>query len=126
MNSSQLLDRLIEFAALIIKLTASVKRNRAGMTLIDQMTRSGISSALNYGEASGAESPKDFIHKIQLVLKELRETWVALRITEIASLASDNEILNRSLEECNQLISIFTKSVKTSKSKIIPKRRAEL
>ena len=118
MNTKELEERLIQFAAMVIELTNSLKTNRAGITLNDQMSRSSISSALNYGEASGAESPKDFIHKLQVVLKELRETWMALRITEKSKLSSNPELLNKCLEECNQLISIFTKSVTTNKKKI--------
>ena len=83
------------------------------------MTRSGISSALNYGEAIGAESPRDFIHKMQVVLKELRETWVALRIADKSNLHSNSERYTYLLDENNQLISIFTKSITTNKTKII-------
>jgi four helix bundle protein len=82
MTTSELEDRLIEFASMIIELTNSLKKTRAGLTLNDQMSRSCISAALNYGETVGAESPKDFVHKHQVVLKELRETWMALRIAE--------------------------------------------
>ena len=82
MTTKELEDRLIDFAASIIELTDSLKRTRAGLTLNDQMSRSSISAALNYGESIGAESPKDFVHKLQVVLKELRETWMALRIAE--------------------------------------------
>jgi four helix bundle protein len=82
------------------------------------MTRSSISSALNYGEATGAESPKDFVHKMQVVLKELKETWVALRIVEKSKLHNNQELYISVLDECNQLISIFTKSVTTNKMKI--------
>ena len=83
------------------------------------MTRSGISSALNYGEATGAESAKNFVQKMQVVLKELRETWVALRIVEKSKLHSNQELYINALDECNQLISIFTKSVTTNKMKIL-------
>ena len=83
------------------------------------MTRSSILSALNYGEATGAESPKDFVHQMQVVLKELKETWVALRIVEKSKLNSNEELYISSLDECSQLISIFTKSVTTNKMKIL-------
>jgi four helix bundle protein len=118
MTSSELQERLICFAALIIEFTKYIKRDKAGLTLIDQMTRSSISSALNYGEATGAESPKDFVHKMQVVLKELKETWVALRIVEKSKLHNNQELYISVLDECNQLISIFTKSVATNKMKI--------
>jgi four helix bundle protein len=119
MTSAELQERLITFAASIIELCNQINNSRAGVTLIDQMNRSSISSALNYGEASGAESAKDFIHKMQVVLKELRETWVALRIVEKSKLHSNEILFDNVFDECNQLISIFTKSVTTNKSKLL-------
>ena len=118
MTAKELEERLIKFAAMVIELTDSLRKNRAGQTLTDQMSRSCISAALNYGEAAGAESPKDFVHKLQVVLKELRETLMALRITEKSKLSSNKELLNRCLVECNELISIFTKSVISNKKKM--------
>jgi len=118
MNTKELEERLIQFAAMVIELTGSLKRNRAGLTLNDQMSRSSISAALNYGEAGSAESPRDFVHKLQVVLKELRETWTALRITEKSGLSSNTALLTRCLDESNQLVSIFTKSVTSNKRKI--------
>jgi len=117
MTSSELENRLVSFAAMIIELTNSLKRNRAGITLVDQLSRSSISAALNYGEASGAESQKDFVHKLQVVLKELRETLMALRITEKSKLTANESLLGSCVDECNQLISIFTKSITTNKNK---------
>lgn len=118
MTTKELEERLIRFAAMVIELTNSLRRNRAGLTLNDQMSRSSISAALNYGEAASAESPKDFIHKLQVVLKELRETHMALRITAKSKLSSNTELLSRCLDECNQLISIFTKSITSNKKKL--------
>ena len=94
MTTKELEDRLIQFAAMIIELTDSLRKNRAGLALIDQMSRSSISAALNYGEAAGAESPKDFVHKLQVVLKELRETLMALRITQVSKLSSNPALLS--------------------------------
>ncbi len=118
MTTKELEERLIQFTAMVIELTNSLRRNKAGLTLNDQMSRSGISAALNYGEAAGAESPKDFVHKLQVVLKELRETWMALRITEKSKLTSNPELLKSCIKECNELISIFTKSVTSNKKKL--------
>ena len=118
MNTKELEERLIEFAAMIIELTDSLRRNRAGLTLNDQMSRSCISAALNYGETGGSESPKDFVHKLQVVLKELRETLMALRITEKSKLSTNKELLHKCLKESNELIGIFTKSVITNKGKL--------
>jgi len=118
-TASELQERLINFATIIIEFSKCIKRDKAGLTLIDQMTRSSISSALNYGEATSAESPKDFIHKMQVVLKELRESWVALRIIEKSKLHSNQDLYINALDECNQLISIFTKSITTNKRKVL-------
>ena len=118
MTTDELIERLIQFAAMIIGFTDSLKRNRAGQNLIDQISRSSISAGLNYGEATGAESQRDFVHKLQVVLKELKETWIALRIIKVARLSSKPDLLEICLDENNQLISIFTKSVTTNKLKL--------
>ena len=72
-------DRLIDFAARCIKVASALPGDKAGQHLMGQLTRSGTSPALNYGEAQGAESRKDFIHKMKIGLKELRETVVCLK-----------------------------------------------
>jgi len=75
-------ERLINFAVMIIEITDSMPKTRAGNHLSGQLIRFGTSPALNYGEAQSAESKKDFIHKIKVVLKELRETFVCLKIID--------------------------------------------
>ncbi|PTX58740.1 four helix bundle protein [Kordia periserrulae] len=74
--------------------------------------------ALNYGEARSAESSRDFLHKMKLCLKELRESIVNMKILKQAQLIKDKEIINRLIDENNQLISIFVASIKTATSKI--------
>lgn len=117
MTKTELQDRLINFSVLIIKLTRVIKKDIAGNTLANQIVRSGTSPALNYGEAIGAESQKDFIHKMQIVLKELRESFVSLQIIKKAELCSNIEIVDKALDEANQLISIFVKSITTNKNR---------
>jgi len=117
MTPRELPDRLIDFAVQAFELTNTIKKDTAGINIINQIVRSVTSPALNYGEAIAAESSKDFVHKMQIVLKELRETWVSLEIIKRATLSKDSELLNKTLDECNQLISIFVKSVNTAKSK---------
>ena len=73
-------DRLIEFSVLIIKITENLINTRAGNHIAGQLVRSGTAPALLYGEAQSAESRNDFIHKLKILLKELRETLVALKI----------------------------------------------
>ena len=93
-------DRLIDFAVAIIKVAEALSKSYAGNHLAGQLTRSGSSPALNYGEAQSAESRNNFIHKMKVALKELRETNSCLKIILI---------------ECNELISIFVKSIETAK-----------
>ena len=107
-------ERLIEFAAQKIRFTESMISSKSGNHLANQLLRSGTSPALNYGEAQGGESRKDFIHKFKVILKELRETLIGIKIVERASLHQDHRFLNQVKDECNQLISIFVKSVLTA------------
>src|SRR6476646_1446777 len=84
-------DRLIEFAVRISRLAARLPRTPAGKHVSGQILRSGTSPAPNYGEARGAESRADFVHKLSVVLKELNETSIWLRVSE------RSEILRREL-----------------------------
>jgi len=76
MNKFDLEERLINFAVMIVRICESIAANH----LAGQLIRSGTSPSLNYGEAQSGESRKDFIHKIKIVLKELRETYACLKI----------------------------------------------
>jgi len=107
-------ERLIEFAAQLIQFTETMVSSKSGNHLANQLLRSGTSPALNYGEAQSGESRKDFIHKFKVILKELRETLIGLKIVEKAKLQQDEEFLNKVKDDCNQLISIFVKSVLTA------------
>ena len=107
-------DRLINFAARSIKIAEALPNSRAGLHLSDQLTRSGTSPALNYGEAQATESRKDFIHKMKIGLKELRETQVCLKIIVKAEL-QESERLQPMMEENDELISIFVTSIRTAK-----------
>ncbi len=111
-------DRLIEFAVSIIKLETLILKSRAGNTLAGQLMRSATSPALNYGEAQAAESRKDFIHKMKIILKELRETSICMKLIEKGGLISDLGILPVIMDEANQLISIFVKSIETAKKRL--------
>jgi len=125
MNKSELEDRLLDFGVLIIEIVNELPNTKAGNHLADQLVRSGISPALNYGEAQSGriekrsgESRKDFIHKIKVVLKELRETFVCLKIIQRAKLYKSEKKIQTSLKENNELISIFVKSVETAQRNI--------
>jgi len=108
-------DRLIEFAVLIIKTTESLNNTKAGNHIAGQLVRSGTSPALQYGEAQSAESRNDFIHKLKILLKELRESLVALKIIKRVPLTTKLDLLEKALVECNELIAIFVKSIETAR-----------
>jgi len=118
MTPEQLENRLINFAVEIIKVSSDLQKNNAGKNMSNQIVRSGTSPALNYGEARSAESRKDFIHKIKIVLKELRETGISLKIIEKAKLYKGKpDIFENVKTECEALISIFVSSTKTAQTK---------
>jgi four helix bundle protein len=106
-------ERLINFAVSIIELAEMLPQTFAARHIAGQMIRSGTAPALHYGEAQGGESRKDFVHKMKVALKELRETFNALRIVRKANWSSA-EKLNAILDENNQLISIFVRSIETA------------
>jgi len=108
-------DRLIEFAVRTIILIESLPKTKVGKHVGGQLLRSGTSPAPNYGEAQGAESRSDFIHKMKICLKELRETRVWLKIIGKTELIKPESKLKLIIEENDQLISIFVASIKTAK-----------
>jgi four helix bundle protein len=102
---------------MVINIADSLPDSRAANNIANQIVRSCTSPALNYGEAQSAESTNDFVHKIQVVLKELRETFVALRIIQESGMIKDKDRLNAAISENNELISIFVSTVNTIKKK---------
>jgi four helix bundle protein len=103
---------------MIIHITESLFNTRAGNHIAGQLVRSGTSPALHYGEAQSAESRADFIHKIKLVLKELRESMNALRIIKKVPLTERMDMVEKAFIENNELISIFVKSLETAKKNL--------
>lgn len=116
-------NRLIEFSLKIIEIVEVLPNSLTGRHIGNQLIRSGTSPTFNYAEAQSAESRKDFIHKMKISLKELRETFVCLRIIEMKPLVNDLKLLSEVLDENNQLISIFVKSIATAKSNAKRKKR---
>ena len=106
-------ERLINFAVMIIHLNGHFPDSSIGRHLCGQLNRSATAPALNYGEAQGAESPADFLHKMRICLKELRESQINLNIAQRAGLLPE-DIATPALQECQQLVAIFTASVKTA------------
>lgn len=113
--ADQLEERLIDFAVHIIKLAACLPKTPAGNHIAGQILRAGTSPAPNYGEARGAESHADFVHKLGIVLKELNETSIWLRIIKQGELLRA-ELLTQLIEENTSLCKIFTTSLKTSRA----------
>lgn len=118
MKKFDLEDRLIAFAVLIIRIVESIPNTKAGIHLAGQLVKSGTSPALNYGEAQSAESRKDFIHKMKISLKELRESFICLKIISRAKLHKSDDLINEALTENDELISIFVKSVETARKNL--------
>lgn len=112
MTPQELEDRLIDFASRIIDLVEALPKELVSRHLGGQIVRSGTSPALNYGEARGAESPSDFVHKLRICLKELRETFICLKIISKRNWFPKGK-LDSMLEENNELIAIFVSSIKT-------------
>jgi four helix bundle protein len=121
MNKYNLEERLIAFAVLIIEIVGEMPDSKAANHLAGQLLPSGTSPALNYGEAQASESRKDFIHKMKIALKELRETNVCLKIIYRTNNYRSKEKMEAVLAETNELLSIFVKSVKTALKNIVKK-----
>lgn len=107
-------ERLIAFSCMIIDVVEILPDTRIGNHVAGQMLRSGTSPAPNYAEATGAESRQDFIHKMKIALKELRETNVWLKVIQRKVLIKPTEKIAPVIVECNELISIFVSSIATA------------
>jgi len=106
-------DRLVRFACMCLDVCDLLPNTKAGQNLEYQLSKSSTASALIYGEAQAAESKADFIHKMKLVLKEIRESRVNLRII-IEKPIVHNEKVQLALNEANELMAIFLKSIDTA------------
>jgi four helix bundle protein len=107
-------ERLIEFAVRIIELVEQLPRTLAGKHIGGELLRCGTSPAPNHAEAQGAESRRDFVHKMSIGLKELRETRVWLKITQRKMAKGIEKNLEWLLNESDELIKIFVSSIKTA------------
>ena len=121
-KKTDLEERLIDFAVRVIHLVEGLPKSRTGNHIGSQMMRSGTAPAPNYGEAQDAESRSDFIHKIKIVLKELRETKVWLLMVKKAKLVGPGSKLQPLIVECDELLAIFVKSAKTARENKKTKR----
>lgn len=110
-------ERLINFAVLIMDLVGKLPNTYTGKHFGNQLLRSGSAPALNYGEAQAAESDADFVHKMKICLKELRESQICLKIIVRKPLLT-GEIINKALKEAGELVAIFTTSITTTQTRM--------
>ena len=112
-RANQLEGRLIDFAVRVITVVEALPETKAGKHIAGQLVRVGTSPAPKYGEARAAESRADFIHKLKVALKELRETLIWLKIIERKPMLPASRLGNV-VTECDELISIFVTSLRTA------------
>jgi four helix bundle protein len=110
-------ERLLEYSVRIIKVVENLSKTRVGNHVAGQLLRSGTSPYPNHGEAQAAESPKDFIHKLRISLKELRETQRWLKLIQRVPLIKNSNHLDDIQHETEELIKIFVASIKTAEKK---------
>ena len=111
-------NRIIIFASLVLSVCDKIKYSESGRHLKSQLIRSGTSVALNFGEARSSESPKDLHHKLSIILKELRESHINMKLIRQNCLCIDLGVLDKAIDENNQLICIFVKSIQTVRGKM--------
>lgn len=110
-------ERLIRFSILILEIVDDLPKSYSGIHFAKQLVRCGTALAFHHAEAQSAESRRDFIHKMKIAVKELRETYVNLKIIKRKPLISDKAV-EEVIVECNELISIFVKSIQTAKKNL--------
>ena len=110
-------ERLLEFASRIVKMCEAMPTSVAGRHVSGQVLRSGTAPMAHHGEAQAAESRKDFIHKLRLGLKELKETYRWLRLIHRVPLVSSSHLVEPLIKECQELTLIFASSINTALSK---------
>ena len=115
-RKNDLEERLLEFSGRIVRLSENLNKTDAGRHVGIQILRSGTSPYANHGEAEDAESADDFIHKLKICLKEMRETWRWLRLVRHIPLVEKPELLDPLIDEADQLIRIFRQSVLTARA----------
>ena len=108
-------DRLVDYAVRTIKLSEKLPETKAGKHVSTQILRSGTSPAPNYGEAQSAESKADFVHKLKVALKELRETEIWIKIIAKAEMIKPASQMVPLLQETDELIAILFTSIETAK-----------
>ena len=114
-------DRLIALAAMSYRIANDLSESRMSAHVSTQLNRCSTSPAANYAEARGSESRRDFIHKMKICLKELRETLVWLKLIKSLEISSSPE-LDLAIAEADELIGIFVTSVATAMRNAKPRK----
>ena len=117
-------ERLIDFGVRIMNAVEALPRTRVGNHVADHLLRSGTSPAFHYGEAESAESRNDFIHKMKVCLKELREARIALLMAQRKRLLPPRKTTDI-LAECEELVRIFSSSIRTAQANRTDGRRPQ-
>jgi four helix bundle protein len=109
--------RLLVLASAVVDLSEELPQTRAGLHVGGQILRSGTSPYSNHGEAEAAESRDDFIHKMGVCLKELRETRRWARLVRHRGWCEESVALGRVLADADELVRIFSASIRTAPGK---------
>ena len=115
-------DRLLVYAAAIIRLTGNLSDGKAAAHVGGQLLRSATSPLSNHAEAQAAELPQDFVHKLKICLKELRESKRWLQLIRVVPLVTPPSAVDAALQETEELIRIFVASIKTSEKRRLTSR----
>jgi len=117
MTSDELSDRFLDCSVRVGRVVDAIPETRLGKHVSGQLVRCGTASGPNYEEGCAAESPKDFIHKLRIALKEMRETRYWLRFLIRAELLPKTR-LDDLVQECDELSKILAKSILTARSNL--------
>jgi four helix bundle protein len=117
MKGENIATRLLVFGAGVVRLCRRLPEDASAKHIARQLVRAATGGGANYEEAGGAESRADFIHKVGIANKELREALDWLRLTEEAALVTDSDLATL-IREANELVAILTASIRTAKQHI--------
>ncbi len=109
-------ERLLDYAVLIVKVVELLPNTLAGRHIAGQLIRSGTSALPNHGEAEGAESRNDFVHKLGICHKELRESFRWLKLIRRIPMIHDMQLLDGAIKETDELLRIFLTSIRTARA----------
>ena len=119
MDKFEMENRLIDFSVRVAKSTDELEKKGVNNHLKDQLIRSGTACALNYAEAQSAESKKDFIHKLGIVMKELRETQTNLKMLHRLNPETQCDSFAGLLQENDDLLAIVFKTIQTARKNLL-------